>query len=500
MSKRIACLLVPNFPLTARIRRDPQIARMPVAILETQGMTSSILAVDRSASRRGIRPGHSLSQALTLFPGLLAIPRDLAAEQSAQEALLEAASGLSPMVENAGAGCVFLDLQGVRSERNLVEEAIRKVAAVGLTAWVGVSGGRICVRVAARRSRGEPTFIPLGGEASFLAPFPLAWLDAPPVLIERLSLWGVHRAGELAVLPAGELAQRLGPEALALHRCARGEDDQPLISWQRPLILSERIDLEWPLDHLEQFFTVVHPMLERLMARLIVSGAACRRLDLSLALDPKGREERTLSLAAPSTEVKTLTELIFLELSARPPRAPVTGLALLAYPEQPRQVQFSLFGPATYSSDALATVIARLSVLMGAHRIGSPRRVDGHRPERHALSSYVPPLPLRTSPLLERKPLVAAIRVLRPKIPLQVQIEGSPPQPVSVKTRNEEPVFRRLSGKILVASGPWRLEEGWWSDEALARDYWDVQLQDGGIYRIFQDLGKKHWFADGIYD
>ena len=37
-------------------------------------------------------------------------------------------------------------------------------------------------------------------------------------------------------------------------------------------------------------------------------------------------------------------------------------------------------------------------------------------------------------------------------------------------------------------------------EQPIERDYWDVELSDGGIYRIYQDRRSQEWFADGIYD
>ena len=48
--------------------------------------------------------------------------------------------------------------------------------------------------------------------------------------------------------------------------------------------------------------------------------------------------------------------------------------------------------------------------------------------------------------------------------------------------------------------GPWRLEEDWWSETPADRDYWDVELTNGGLYRLFQDRRTGNWYADGIYD
>jgi hypothetical protein len=51
-----------------------------------------------------------------------------------------------------------------------------------------------------------------------------------------------------------------------------------------------------------------------------------------------------------------------------------------------------------------------------------------------------------------------------------------------------------------VAAGPWTLEDGWWSDAPAARDYWDVELDGGGLYRVYRDRSTARWYADGVYD
>ncbi len=58
----------------------------------------------------------------------------------------------------------------------------------------------------------------------------------------------------------------------------------------------------------------------------------------------------------------------------------------------------------------------------------------------------------------------------------------------------------RIQGLVRVAAGPWSLEEGWWTAEPVERDYWDVELSGGGLYRIFRDRTTGEWLADGMYD
>jgi hypothetical protein len=53
---------------------------------------------------------------------------------------------------------------------------------------------------------------------------------------------------------------------------------------------------------------------------------------------------------------------------------------------------------------------------------------------------------------------------------------------------------------VRIASGPWDLEEGWWTEQPVKREYWDVELDAGGVYRIYRDRITERWFLDGIYD
>jgi hypothetical protein len=42
------------------------------------------------------------------------------------------------------------------------------------------------------------------------------------------------------------------------------------------------------------------------------------------------------------------------------------------------------------------------------------------------------------------------------------------------------------------------VEEGWWSDAPAAREYWDVELERGGVYRVYQS--GPDWYVDARYD
>jgi protein ImuB len=505
---RLACLFVPLFPLAARLRSEPELAGEAAAIFSGSGSAARLVAATRRARRAGLERGMTTSQARALLPDLIVRGTDATCERAAQQSLLEVAESCSPRVEETGPGEVLLDLTGSRTrevdpeaERETGHLLLGRAARAGLPARVGIAGSKLAARLAAELPD-SPTVVPAGGEAAFLAPLPLARLSAEGDLVATLRRWGVRSIGDLARLPADEVASRLGTTGLALHLRARGCDERPLVPTPPSPVFVEGMELEWPLDRLEPFLFLARPALERLVARLEALGLACARLELDLALDPAGRWHRALRLPSPTRDARTLLTLLRLDLEARPPGAAFVGFALSAHPDRPREAQLALFGPAALSPDRLATTLARLFAALGPQRVGAPAANDGHRPEAFQLLDYAPPAPPPASTAPEAAPPsrgLLAVRVLRPPIPLEVLGED---RPRSVATAPTEAGRGRpaIAGPVRVASGPWRLAAEWWQDDALDRDYWDVELGRGGIYRIYRHRASGEWFADGVYD
>jgi len=53
-----------------------------------------------------------------------------------------------------------------------------------------------------------------------------------------------------------------------------------------------------------------------------------------------------------------------------------------------------------------------------------------------------------------------------------------------------------IHGSVRVASGPWKIEEGGWKAAPEAREYWDVEMEKGTMYRVFH--GSDTWFVDAL--
>lgn len=518
---RLACILVPLFPLAARLRSEPELTSEAVALLEGNGTAARVAMATRRARRQGIRRGMTLAQARSILPRLIARGRDPECERAAQEALLEVAERFSPRIEDAGEGGVFIDIEGLERhfrregadpEHELAVALVRAAESAGLPARAGIASSKLAARVAAELPQ-TPHVVAAGEERSFLAPLPLERLSPEMKIAATLSKWGLGSIGDLAGIPPSEIAARLGETGRMLHAAACGVDPTPLLPRQAPPDFREGMDLEWAIVTLEPFVFVANAALDRLVKRMGAQGYACRRIDLSLRLDPEGHHDRGIDLPAPTRDTRTLLTLIRLDLEQHPPGAPIAGFTLIAHPDQPRQGQLGLFGPPALAHDRVTTTVAKIAAIVGRDRVGTPRTVDSHIPFRAGVAPFDPPPP----PSMRRDPKRArgllAMRVLRPPVPLEVVTVEQPdgtlrpvrirsleplPAPPAGATGNQLTPRRLIDGEVRVASGPWRLEEGWWTDDHTGIDYWDVEMHRGGIWRITHR--NQEWTGDAQFD
>jgi hypothetical protein len=66
-----------------------------------------------------------------------------------------------------------------------------------------------------------------------------------------------------------------------------------------------------------------------------------------------------------------------------------------------------------------------------------------------------------------------------------------------------DPAARGLAGgRVFACAGPWRSSGRWWALDRTDwdRDEWDVELADGGVYRLTKDRATSRWVIEGIVD
>lgn len=495
MVTRIACLAVPEFAVAALCRADPDLLGVPFVLTDGAGSRANIVAASAPARALGIQPGrHTLAQARAIASQIVARPRDAAIEASATQALYDVAASLTARIEAQANGSVFLDATGathlVPTERGFTTALVSRAQQIGLTVRAGIGATMGVARLAALYGDGTEV-VPAGMERGFLAPLPVACLDPAPACLAALERWGIHRLGELARLPIDEVGTRLGAAGVALVRAARGEDDRPLLPHAQDGDVEEALTLEFGIDSLEPLLFVLRGLLERATVRLGLSGIGATRCTCTLGLDDRSCDVRRLPLLAPTRDVKTILALLRAELEAHPARAAITSVVVALTPAALRPTQLGLFAPAGPAPERLATTLAKLAALCGAERVGSPVVVDSHCPGRAALVPFAPTAAGVCGAVSGAALHRLALRAFRP------------PQPVDVFAERGVPIYLRgdaLGGRVVEVAGPWRHSGEWWTVTPFSRDYYDLELSDGGVYRCFLDRLSRRWFVDGVYD
>jgi protein ImuB len=548
-----ACIFVPDFPVEAILRAEPDLRSKAVAVIEGKPPLEKILEGNENARRAGISAGMTKLQA-ELCDDVILRDRSELQESAAHQALLDCAQSFSPRVEDFAPDTLLLDLSGLDKLfgplPKIAREISRRAAEMGLETNVAVASTLEAALLAAY-GFSAVTVVPDGKEAEVLGGLPVEVLFAGEAdlknseeFLETFRRWGVRKFRDLAALPKVELSERLGQQGLNFQKMACGLGTRNLVPSDPPLVFEELMELEYPIVLLEPLAFVLNRILEHLCARLQGRALAAQELKLELKLE-NGRQshpvspnngetsapphntksgrsgdpevgqpgnsqifQRTIRLPVPMLDAKTFLKLLQLDLKANPPGAPVVKVYLRIEPAKPRPAQNGLFMPASPEPEKLELTLARINGIVGEGRVGSPMLLDTHRREAFEIRHFTPSESsdghlARSSgqgrPALHSQTgaIITALRIFRPPIAVRVSHRNGRPSHIMSRKR------RQISGEVLWAAGPWRSSGDWWEQDAWVRDEWDIAVQEQSgvvLYRLIHDLLTSEWLLEGCYD
>src|SRR5258705_2811145 len=244
---KIACLYVSEPSLVAALRAEPQLCAEPRGGVQAgRGLGGRARVLGATPAAQGVEVGQMLAEARAICPRFLAREASPERERALAQAAREAAAAVSPRVEEAGPGLVYLDVSGLESligdSRAVARALVAAAERVGVPAALGLASSQSVARLAARAATADLTLeattsgvgggafcvVPREEQREFLAGVPLYALDLPDELQESLRRFGLHSLGEVAALPPGPLAARLGPGGGLPSRLAPGGGASPL--------------------------------------------------------------------------------------------------------------------------------------------------------------------------------------------------------------------------------------------------------------------------------
>jgi hypothetical protein len=187
-----------------------------------------------------------LGEALATCPSLELVEQDPAGVAQAWEEILRRLENSGFAVEPGEPGTVFFESQGVERLYGGLEPALKRALKAIGPEWDGRAGAaerRFAALAAANVARaGQALIVSDDRTRSFLAPLPLTLLPLDRSRYEELEELGVKTIGQLAELPGGAVAERLGADGRRAWSLARGEEDGRVQARKPPERLVETLE------------------------------------------------------------------------------------------------------------------------------------------------------------------------------------------------------------------------------------------------------------------
>jgi protein ImuB len=513
--RRALVVWCPDWPVVAAGANPRSLAAVIAA--------GRVVACTPAAREAGIRRGMKLRDAQRRCADLDVRADDPDAQGRAFERVIAVVEELCPRVEVIRPGLIAVPARGPSRYYGGEQEAAttinRAVAGAGFEAAVGIADGTFAATLAARVLPAGAV-IPTEETTAFLAPQPVSVLNRPD-LTGTLTRLGIKTLGDLAAMPARDVASRFGPDGEVAHRLATGRDARPPATRRPVEDLSVMCEFDPPRDA-EPVVFAAKTLADELHEGLNSRGLACVRVEVEITLSDGRtrnrlwRHDGMLSSQAVAERVRWQLDPMIMKTNRVHSQESVhdhgdgRGVARLRL--APDQIvtdggrQLELWGAGDVSG-TVDRAASRIQVMLGHAGVTRPVLSGGRGPGERVVrvpwgDHRTPDVPADLpwpGQLPEPAPAVV------PEQPRSAEVLDDADRPVSVSGRcvvSAAPATVVLDGEELAVTGwagPWPVRDRWW-DLAQAQRVVRLQVAASDGRALLLKLDRGRWSVEGIYD
>jgi nucleotidyltransferase/DNA polymerase involved in DNA repair len=310
--------------------RSPELDSTSIALLASgESSRRTIWQVSERAHEAGVRPEQLVSQAVSMCPSLTLLEPDPAHYDAAVESMLELLAEITPILEPAGRGRVFLGMDGLgrlfgspeRQAKRALNSLFRIFPAPLVAATrAGMAPGKFGAWVAAASARsGEPAIIAESELSRFLARCPVGSLPVDPLIVQRLERLGLQTLGELRRLPEPSLIAQFGDEGRSALAWATGRRIDPVRPWHRPEPIRVSLDFPNPVGITETLHGALDRLIERALSRPARRGRSVTSMRLGAQLEGGGSWFVETVLREPTSQRERIASPLRMKMAISPP-------------------------------------------------------------------------------------------------------------------------------------------------------------------------------------
>ena len=369
-------------------------------------------------------------------------------------------------------------------------------------------------------------------------PLPIEALRLEQATVTKLHRLGIRKIGQLVELPRAGLASRFNEQLLQRMDQALHNQYEPILTLHASPELAIEECLEHPTPLRTTIDSIVTDQIHRLTRVLNAIGHGVVRLVCRIEMElnaipveydiehqscqaPPDARVFQIGLYQPSNEPEHLLWLLTGQLDAHYANGPSH------YWAKSISVQATLTAPLTWQQsdlfdrhsaihrDAIAKLVDSLSARMGRSAVVAPSiqrdpqpelayswrpltgwRKDGKGQETKRKLARAPKRDFSVQRGIEpsadelwRRPM----RLLHPPKRIEMQKVDENGSPLRL-------VYQGSPLSVVHATGPERIDTGWWQGATQQRDYFRIELSTGTWLWIYRDRRDQCWYLHGEFD
>jgi protein ImuB len=480
--------------------RQPQLKNAPFVLRAPVHGRMVITATNARAEQKDISKGMVLADARAIVPDLQVLDDKPDLIPRLLRRLAEWCIRFTPIVAVDPPDGLLLDASGCPhlwgGDESYLQEIFKKLNGRGYDVRAAMADNPSVAWAVARFGKEfiATENVAIGKHIEALLPLPPEALRLEAETVERLHKLGLHKIRHFINMPRSSLRRRFGKHFIMRLDMALGHEIEIITPVIPVEPYHERLPCLEPIVTASGIEIALKQLLETLCFRLQHEQKGLR-MAVFKGFRVDGKVVQTdIGTSRASHNVSHLFKLFELKLSAIEPALGIELFILEApkvedhYPQQEKMWE----GGGGLDDIRLSELIDRLAGKTGTQAICRYVPDEHYWPER----SFKP-----ATSLQEKSPMGWRSDKLRPLQVLSVpeRIEVTAPIP------DYPPMLFRYKGKlhkIIRADGPERIEQEWWLQQGLHRDYYRVEDEEGHRYWIFR-LGhydeRFEWFIHGFF-
>lgn len=497
MSRRFVSIWFPRLLTDWQTRRKPDLKEVPFAFSVRERGRMVVKAVNPVADRQGIRVGMVVADGRAVLPTLQVLDAPHGKEETILSALAEWFIRYTPIVAIDLPDGLILDISGCAhlwgGEQLYLKDIVTRLQALGYEVRPGLADTIGCAWAIARYGQATPIIAP-GEQVGALQHLPPLALRLESAITDRLYRLGLTKIGSFMNMPRGALRRRFGPSLLLRLDQALGQAIEGVTPVRPIEPYHERLPCPEPVRTAIAIEYALRNLLEQLCKRLADEEMGLRKAVFNSYRIDGHIQSIDIGTARPSRNSAHLFKLFEIKICRIMPGLGIELFALEATVVEPFSPnQEALWNVTANREMELAELLDRIAVKVGADAIHRYLPDEHHWPERS----------FRMATSVEEK----ATTVWQAELPRPVYLLPAPELiEVTVAIPDYPPILFIHNGRlhrILKADGPERIEQEWWIEQGLYRDYYCVEDESGARYWLFR-LGhyrnaEPKWYLHGYF-